>query len=123
MTGMRQPSTTLAVVGILLVPAAGPVLLWSLVALGMRHGAVAGVALVGTALMAELLAFQWRRRIRSHSTLVAHPLLPDHLIGRLVGPHPPPTGRTQPAVRGPLTEAPPPHQFRPHEGDALGVGS
>jgi hypothetical protein len=50
-------------------------------------------------------------------------LFPDHFVGRLVRPQPPPTGLTQPAVRGALAEAHLAHKFRPHERDALGVGS
>jgi hypothetical protein len=61
----RRHSTLFAVIGVLLVPAAGPALLWSLIALGMRYGAVAGLALIATALATEFIAAQWRPRIES----------------------------------------------------------
>jgi hypothetical protein len=61
----RRRLAFLPVIGIFLAPAAGPALLWSLVALGMRYCAVAGLALVATALAAEFIAAQWKPRIES----------------------------------------------------------
>jgi hypothetical protein len=48
---------------------------------------------------------------------------PHHLIGRLVGPHPAPTGLPRRAVGGALAEPHLADQFRAHERNALGVGS
>jgi hypothetical protein len=79
---VARPSIRCAI-GVLVVPAAGRLFLWPLVALGMRHAAAAAVVLILTSLIVEGIAFQWRR-LGGPSLTVTNMALPHHLPARPV---------------------------------------